>query len=64
MEKIKFYDAPKPVGPKSDSGKLCALNNCVTCDLNIILLHTVLSIYIYMYTVILLYTVVSIYRAQ
>ena len=64
MKKMKFHEAPKSVGPKADSGKLCALNNCVTCDLNMLLLHTVLSIHIYMYTVILLYTVLSIYTAQ
>ena len=62
--KLKFYDTPKSVGPKADSGNFCALYNCVMCDLNMLLLDIVLSIYIYMYTVILLYTVLSIYSAQ
>ena len=60
--KLKFYDTPKSVGPKADSGNFCALYNCATCDLNMLLLDTVLSIY--MYNVILLYTVLSIYSAQ
>ena len=30
MNKMKFYGAPKSVGPNADSGKLCTLYNCIT----------------------------------
>ena len=41
MDKMKFYGAPKSVRPKADSGKLCALYNCITCDLNIHEIHEI-----------------------